>query len=321
VKFYLLIIIVTVICFTPIKANASYIDSIFTAAATHSSNGLYKEAIQLLDSTTSLNQPYFSNVFKAIILLQQYDDLGDTANIASADSLLLHSENMLSAKFYAKDSAAMFWLSLAKLQRGYIKEINGSSISAGIAIRSAANDLAKLSFNSDATAFYAIYAYYMNSAFSWLPFSKTLQYIKIIEKQAESSSCFSTYFTHTLAWIYYEEKNFLAAESLMLSHLDIYPDNRISKQNLADFLIAKKEYPKAYDIYKATLLEYENLAPLRIRHLSAMANLAYIHYHTGNFEEAKTYLTPFKDAELKPIIKRLPPTLVDSLKTLPFNIF
>ncbi|MGL1935786.1 MAG: hypothetical protein OCD01_12230 [Fibrobacterales bacterium] len=250
--------------------------------------------------------------FIAIIYIGRFDDLGDTTDIFTADSLLHPCE-----KFFKKtknDPETLFWYNLIRLQRAFVMELRGKSISAALQIRSASNELAKLTQNRDAQAFSAIYHFYIEKSLSWIPFSNAQNFIKPLKIGGEQSRWFKHYFINTLSWVYFEEERYLEAIQLMTTQLTQFPHGRVSYQTLGDLYAAHGNIQKALEIYHSSLLDYATIAPGSLRHLCALANLALLYSISKDNDLSKEFLSQFNKATYKPMHKWLPPTLLESLE-------
>ena len=64
----------------------------------------------------------------------------------------------------------------------------------------------------DAQAFYALYAYYMDKSFSWLPFKtdRRVEYLAVVDSAASVSKQFWPLFLTSLAWMYYDKGDYNA---------------------------------------------------------------------------------------------------------------
>ncbi|MGL1901992.1 MAG: hypothetical protein OCC49_07655 [Fibrobacterales bacterium] len=287
------------------------------SAVTLSNNQQYSKAITLLESYSVKNPPSTLHqmtiqTFIAIVYINRFDDLGDSTDVLVADSILSPCEHYFNQ--IEESNHSLFWLNLIRLQRAYVNELQGKSVSAALQIRSASNNLARLTQNTDAQAFSAIYHYYIELSLSWVPFSNAKEYIQPLAKGAHASRWFKKYFIHTLSWIYLEEKRYGDAIALIKKLLISFPDDRISHQILADFYYTQGDIQKAIDIYKNSLTEYSAIAPGSVRYLCALANLALFHTQINENTQAATYLKQLKKSQYKPMLKWLPPTLIESLQ-------
>ncbi len=294
--------------------SAQMYAELFDQAVTYSAQQQYDSAISILnESPRQDSSTLYVQTFTAILYMNAFDDLGDTNSIYSADSILSLSQLSFEQQNNLTQND-LFWYNIVLLQRAFIMQFHGNTMTSALQIRSASKDLKELTSSKDAQAFAAVYDYYIEKTFSWVPFNNSKKAIPPIELSATHSRWFKQYFVTTLSWIYFEETRFDDALLTIGSFLNAHPNNRVGLQIKADLLFAKGDFVLAENIYLKSLKTYATVAPGSVRHLCAIGNLALIQKKNNNTKMLSYYRSLFTNSKNKPMYKWLPPSLTDALR-------
>lgn len=242
-------------------------------------------------------------VLEGMVSIGRYDDLGDTLAIIDAQKKL------------SSCKASGLWEALRVFELGYAQSELGHSVKGAWNTRSAAG-VFENSPEVSPRAFYAIYAYYMDGAFSWLPFvsDDRPSHLKSLLDGALQSKWFWPLFTTSLSWMYYDRGEYDLAIELVDKALAKVPGHPVFLQIRADMLYRKGNFSEAAKIYEASASDYLNRSGKSIRYWCAVANLVRI-YHDGKNEEASsTWKKELQSEEFKKIRKWMPHSLMDDLK-------
>lgn len=242
-------------------------------------------------------------VINGMVEIGRYDDLGDTTALQNA------------AKRLEKCKSSGFWDALRIFELGYAQNELGHSIKGAMNTRSAANDFKK-SGNQDARAFYAIYAYYMDGALSWIPFvsDNRPSHLKALQEAASNSRLFWPLFTTSLAWMHYDREEFAEALKLTEQALRRTPNHPVFLQIKADMLYRLKKFQDAASIYEQSADSYLNRTGKSIRYWCAAANLVRIYADMGNKAKMEQWQQKLHSDEFKAIKNWMPGSLMSDLK-------
>lgn len=278
------------------------LDPLVSSALEKIASTKYAEADKLAEEISGKNAGV-GCVVKGMTLIGRYDDLGDTAAIQKATLLL------------SRCRSEGFWDALRVFELGYSQSEQGHSLKGAMNTRSAAK-VFKDSDDMDAKAFYAIYAYYMEGAFSWVPFvsDNRPEHIKSLASGAASSKLFWPLFTTSLAWMFYDRGEFSEALLLTESALSRVPRHPVFLQIKADMLYRLGRYAEAAEIYEASANDYLKRTGKSIRYWCAAANLVRIYADKGDAEAQEKWRKTLKTEEFEAIRSWMPSSLMDDLK-------
>lgn len=244
-----------------------------------------------------------SCILEGMVLIGKYDDLGDTIALQKATKLL------------NKCKASGYWEALRVFQLGYTQSEQGHSLKGAIHTKSAAEIFEK-SKDLDTKAFYAIYAYYMNNTFNWLPFvsDKSESHLQDLTMGAKNSKWFWPLFTTSLIWMHYDRKEYKVGLDLAENALRKIPNHPVFLQIKADMLYRLKNYQQAANIYEASAADYLTRSGKSLRYWCAIANLVRIYHDAGNLELEAKWKTKLKSPDFESIKDWMPASLMNDLK-------
>ena len=156
----------------------------------------YGDALATAKKLRSVNEPA-GCVIESIVRISMYDDRGDTAALMEA------------GKNLEKCRAQGLWDALRKFEMGYVQSEQGHSLKGALQTRSAAK-MFENAKEQEARAFYAIYAYYVDKSFSWVPFKSDHreEYLAVLDSASKMSARFWPLFLTPLIWMYYDKEDF-----------------------------------------------------------------------------------------------------------------
>jgi len=241
-------------------------------------------------------------VFQNIIRISLYDDKGDTA------SLKVASKNLESCKTEG------LWDALRNFEIGYVLTETGHSVKGAMQTRSAAK-MFEDSPDFEAKSFYAIYAYYVDNSFGWLPFKSDNRetYLKTLDDASVKSKRFWPLFLTPLIWMHYDRKDFARGLSLAERGLAKAPNHPVMLQIKADMLYRLKRYSEAAAIYEASAADYLGRTGKSIRYWCSVLNLIRIYHDAGDKAKADEQRKKLVDPEYKKLEKWMPGSLMDDL--------
>ena len=242
-------------------------------------------------------------VFQNIIRVSMYDDKGDTA------SLKVAAKNLESCK------AEGLWDALRNFEIGYVLTETGHSVKGAMQTRSAANQFEDAK-DFESKAFYAIYAYYVDDSFGWLPFKSDNRetYLKILESASMRSARFWPLFLTPLIWMHYDRKDYAMGLELAERGLRKAPNHPVMLQIKADMLYRLKRYEESAAIYEQSASDYLERTGKSIRYWCSVLNLIRIYYDAGDKAKATEQRKKLEDPEFKKQKKWMPGSLMDDLK-------
>lgn len=247
--------------------------------------------------------PGASCVLRNIVRLTEFDDLGDSAVLASA------AAELSECKAYGA------WDVLREFELGYAQTSLGHSFKGALGTRRAAKKFEN-SEDPDAQAIYAIYAYYVEDGFSFLPFVSDDRdaYLKLLNAQSEKSELFWALFATPLVWMHYDREEFDKALKVVERSLVKAPGNPVFLQMKADMLYKLRRFEEAAKIYEKSAETYLKRSGKSVRYWCAIGNLARIYLDSGNASAAKRYAEMFSSPEYAKWEKWMPQSLVKDLK-------
>ncbi len=242
-------------------------------------------------------------VWENMILISRFDDLGDTLDMIRAD------QNLSECK------ARGLWETLRDFEKGFAQSALGNSIKGALGTRSAAKIFGE-SNDPDAQAFFAVYAYYVDQSFSWVPFfsDNREEYIRVLRERSLRSELFAPLFATSLVWIYYDRGEFQNALALADQFLSRYPEHPVFLQIRADMLYALKNYEAAAAIYEKSAADYLKRSGYSIRYWCAVMNLILIYGDMGNTEKREAWQKKLNHESFRSLKRWLPASLLQSLK-------
>ncbi len=242
-------------------------------------------------------------VLENVVRISRYDDRGDTTALIQAGKLL---ENC---------KADGLWDALRKFEIGYVQNETGHSVRGAMTTRSAAK-MFEESDELDAKAFYAIYAYYIDQSFSWLPFKSDNRkaYLATLDEASRKSERFWPLFLTPLVWMYYDKEDFGISLELIERGLSKASGHPVLLQMKADMLYRQKRYEEAAKIYEGSAQSYMKRTGPSIRYWCAVLNLIRIYHDWGKLEKSREWKDRLGDPAYKALKKWMPGSLVDDLK-------
>ena len=242
-------------------------------------------------------------VIESIVRVSMYDDLGDTAALFKAGESL---ENC---------KAQGLWQGLQMFELGFVQSETGHSFKGAMKTRSAAK-LFEDSKELDPQAFYAIYAYYVDQSFSWLPFKSDNRshYLSVLDSASKVSKRFWPLFLAPLVWMYYDKEDFKKGLELSERGLRKSPNHPVLLQIKADMLYRLKRYDEAAKIYEQSAESYLKRTGKSIRYWCSALNLIRIYNDKGDQKAAQAWRDKLADPAYKALEKWMPGSLMDDLK-------
>ena len=241
-------------------------------------------------------------VLENVVRISRYDDLGDPAALyrAGAELEKCNSEGM--------------WDALRKFELGYVKSETGHAIKGAMETRSAAK-LFEESGEQEARAFYAIYAYYIDNSFSWVPFKSDhrKEYLGVLDSASKNSRRFWPLFLTPLVWMHYDNSDFAMGLKLAERGLAKAPNHPVFLQIKADMLYRLKRYGEAARIYEASAADYMKRTGKSIRYWCSVLNLVRIYHDAGDDKSAGVWREKLKDPAYEALRSWMPGSLMDDL--------
>ena len=263
----------------------------------------YNEALELARKMESADSSS-GCVMESIVRVSMYDDRGDTAALLQAGRDL------------EKCKTSGLWEALRKFELGYIQGESGHSVKGALQTRSAAK-MFEDSPDQEARAFYAIYAYYIDKSFSWVPFKSDhrAEYLAVLDSASKNSVRFWPLFLTPLIWMYYDKEDY--GTGLMLAERGLIrsPGHPVLLQIKADMLYRLKRYDEAAKIYERSAADYLKRTGASIRYWCSVLNLIRIYHDAGNEGKAAEWRAKLDDPKYKALINWLPGSLMDDLKS------
>ena len=241
-------------------------------------------------------------VFQNIIRVSMYDDKGDTT------SLKVAAKNLETCK------AEGLWDALRNFEIGYVLTETGHSVKGAMQTRSAASQFEDAK-DYESKAFYAIYAYYVDNSFGWLPFKSDNRetYLKILDSGSLRSTKFWPLFLTPLIWMHYDRKDYKTGLSLAERGLKKAPDHPVMLQIKADMLYRLKRYDEAASIYEKSAADYLERTGKSIRYWCSVLNLIRIYHDAGDEAKSAEQRKKLDDPDYQKLKKWMPGSLVDDL--------
>ena len=242
-------------------------------------------------------------VIESIVRISMYDDLGDTAALFKAGESL------------EKCKAQGLWQGLQMFELGFVQSETGHSIKGAMKTRSAAK-MFEDSKEMDPKAFYAIYAYYVDQSFSWLPFKSDnrSEYLAVLDSASLKSKRFWPLFLAPLIWMHYDKEDFETGLKLSERGLKKAPAHPVMLQIKADMLYRLKRFDEAAKFYEQSAESYLKRTGKSIRYWCSVLNLIRIYNDKGDKQKAATWRGKLDDPAYKAQKNWMPGSLMDDLK-------
>ncbi len=264
-------------------------------------------------------RPYFTG----LVLMNRFQDLGDTAALRRAESIW----GNLSAQsaHYSEDSAqARVYRGLATLQESYIAAIRGSQMRSGSLALTARGQLSPLSGIAEADAALALFDYYRQQVLKTIPFvhPDTRIPLQRLEAAADSSRYLRDMFRISAFWMLVDRKELDPALEISDEFLRRYPHNRMARQMRGSALFHQGRFSEARIVYEDLLSEYARLRDalppncLPVGYYCAVGNLARIYSGLGMKPEASARLAEWRKALDSGLSTWLPASLKKDLARL-----
>ena len=241
-------------------------------------------------------------VLENIVRVSRYDDLGDTLSLIQAGQNL------------EKCKSTGLWEALRLFELGYVQNETGHSVKGAMTTRSAAK-LFEESPEQESRAFYAIYAYYIDKSFSWVPFKsdRRTEYLAVLDSASSSSRRFWPLYLTSLVWMHYDKGDYNAGLKLALRGLSKAPNHPVLLQVKADMLYRLKRYKEAAAIYEKSAEDYYSRTGKSIRYWCAVMNLVRIYADWGDKAKQQAWREKLSDDTFKKMKHWMPSSLVDDL--------
>ena len=242
-------------------------------------------------------------VLENVVRISMYDDRGDTAALQRAGRELESCRSV------------GMWDALRKFELGYVQSESGHSIKGAMQTRSAAK-IFENSKDQEARAFYAIYAYYVDKSFSWVPFKSDhrKEYLAVLDSTSKNSARFWPLFLTPLIWMHYDKGDFATGLKLAERGLAKAPAHPVMLQIKADMLYSLKRYGEAAQLYEASAADYLKRTGKSIRYWCSVLNLIRIYHDAGDKARASEWRAKLKDPAYESLKEWMPGSLVDDLK-------
>jgi len=242
-------------------------------------------------------------VLENIVRVSRYDDLGDTLSLIQA------------GKNLEKCKSEGLWDALRQFELGYVQSESGHTVKGGMTTRSAAK-LFEESSEQEARAFFAIYAYYIDKSFSWVPFKsdRRKEFLSVLDSASSNSRRFWPLYLTSLVWMHYDKGDFNAGLKLSLRGLAKAPNHPVLLQVKADMLYRLRRYKEAAAIYEKSAADYLSRTGKSIRYWCAVMNLVRIYADWGDKAKMQASLEKLSDDSFRKMRHWMPSSLVDDLK-------
>ncbi|MBO7511525.1 MAG: hypothetical protein J6T54_00930, partial [Fibrobacter sp.] len=168
----------------------------------------------------------------------------------------------------------------------------------------------------EARAFFAIYAYYIDKSFSWVPFKSDNRelYLATLDSASQKSERFWPLFLTPLIWMHYDKEDFATGLSLAERGLKRAPNHPVMLQIKADMLYRLKKYTEAADIYERSAADYLKRTGKSIRYWCSALNLIRIYSDKGDKAKAEAWRKTLDDPKFEELKDWMPGSLMDDLK-------
>ena len=262
----------------------------------------YGEAFELAKKLRAENEGA-GCVLENIVRISVYDDKGDTAALQKAGNYLESCKT------------AGLWDALRRFEMGFVQGETGHSVKGAMTTRSAAKAFED-SKELEARAFFAIYAYYIDKSFSWVPFKSDNRelYLATLDSASQKSERFWPLFLTPLIWMHYDKEDFATGLKLAERGLKRAPNHPVMLQIKADMLYRLKKYDEAAEIYERSATDYLKRTGKSIRYWCSVLNLIRIYSDKGDKAKADAWRKLLDDPKYNELKSWMPGSLMDDLK-------
>ena len=262
----------------------------------------YGDAFEISKQLRSQNEGA-GCVLENVVRISIYDDKGDTASLIKAGTLLESCKT------------EGLWDALRRFEIGYVQGETGHSVKGAMTTRSAAKAFEE-SKELEARAFFAIYAYYIDKSFSWVPFKSDNRelYLATLDSASQKSERFWPLFLTPLIWMHYDKEDFATGLKLAERGLKRAPDHPVMLQIKADMLYRLKKYGEAAGIYEKSAADYLKRTGKSIRYWCSVLNLIRIYNDKGDKAKAEQWRKKLNDPKYVELKSWMPGSLMDDLK-------
>ena len=242
-------------------------------------------------------------VLENIVRISIYDDKGDTTALIKA------------GKYLESCKTEGLWDALRKFEIGFVQGETGHSVKGAMTTRSAAKAFEE-SKELDARAFFAIYAYYIDKSFSWVPFKSDNRelYLATLDTASIKSERFWPLFLTPLIWMQYDKEDYAAGLKLSERGLARAPRHPVMLQIKADMLYRLKRYGEAAEIYEKSAADYLGRTGESIRYWCSVLNLIRIYHDAGKKEKAAEWRAKLGSEKFESLRHWMPGSLMDDLE-------
>ena len=169
----------------------------------------------------------------------------------------------------------------------------------------------------EARAFFAIYAYYIDKSFSWVPFKSDNRsaYLAVLDSASINSKRFWPLFLTPLIWMHYDKEDYAIGLKLSERGLSRAPSHPVMLQIKADMLYRLKRYDDAAAIYERSAMDYFKRTGASIRYWCAVLNLVRIYHDAGKENKAREWRGKLDDDKFKSLKDWMPSSLMDDLNS------
>lgn len=262
----------------------------------------YGDALEHAKKLRSVNEAA-GCVLENVVRISVYDDKGDTAALQKAGQLL------------EKCETEGLWDALRRFEIGFVQGETGHSVKGAMTTRSAAKAFEE-SEELEARAFFAIYAYYIDKSFSWVPFKSDNRelYLATLDSASKKSERFWPLFLTPLIWMHYDKEDFSTGLKLAERGLARAPGHPVMLQIKADMLYRLKRYDESAKIYEKSAASYLERTGKSIRYWCSVLNLIRIYNDKGDKERAAAWRKKLDDPKYEALRGWMPGSLMDDLK-------
>ena len=302
---FLALFVLATVCFAdePLTLSLPKEQAELWSKATSATMALrYGDAFEISKQLRSRNEGA-GCVLENVVRISVYDDKGDTASLIKAGTLLESCKT------------EGLWDALRRFEIGYVQGETGHSVKGAMTTRSAAKAFEE-SKELEARAFFAIYAYYIDKSFSWVPFKSDNRelYLATLDSASQKSERFWPLFLTPLIWMHYDKEDFATGLKLAERGLKRAPNHPVMLQIKADMFYRLKKYDEAAGIYERSAADYLKRTGKSIRYWCSVLNLIRIYSDKGDRAKAEQWRKTLDDPKYNELKAWMPGSLMDDLK-------
>ena len=302
---FLALFVLATVCFAdePLTLSLPKEQAELWSKATSATMALrYGDAFEISKQLRSRNEGA-GCVLENVVRISVYDDKGDTASLIKAGTLLESCKT------------EGLWDALRRFEIGYVQGETGHSVKGAMTTRSAAKAFEE-SRELEARAFFAIYAYYIDKSFSWVPFKSDNRelYLATLDSASQKSERFWPLFLTPLIWMHYDKEDFATGLKLAERGLKRAPNHPVMLQIKADMFYRLKKYDEAAGIYERSAADYLKRTGKSIRYWCSVLNLIRIYSDKGDRAKAEQWRKTLDDPKYNELKAWMPGSLMDDLK-------